>query len=145
MKYKIILFLLLLTSTSISAKEHIIRMLDRDDNGQQMVFEPAVLNVNIGDIVTFIPAGNAHDSISVFTPKGANTWHGKRDQSVNVTINKEGIYIYKCAPHFYMGMVGVIQAGKPTNIEQAKQFSEKISKRLITHKDRLINYLNTIE
>ncbi len=139
-----ILFLLTCCHSALAA-EYEIKMLDRGEGDHQMVFEPAVLKVNVGDVVTFIPTGNAHDSISIFSPEGANHWHGKRDQKVSVTINKEGVYIYKCAPHFYVGMVGVIQAGEASNLEQAKQFANKINRQFIANKDRLINYLDKIE
>ncbi|MBS3651861.1 hypothetical protein KEU06_24950 [Pseudaminobacter sp. 19-2017] len=40
---------------------------------------------------------------------------------ITVTFDVEGIYGYKCAPHFGMGMVGVIQVGESTaNLDAAE-------------------------
>ncbi len=119
-------------------------MLSNGPDGQ-MVFNPSVLEVEVGDKVTFIPSDPTHDSISIFTPKDAKSWHGKRDQKISVTIEKEGVYIYKCAPHFYYGMIGVIHTKNPDNLDAAKQKSTAISKRFITNKSRLSNYLNSIK
>jgi pseudoazurin len=141
----LVLLLLTLVCDSALSTEYEVKMLNQVADGSKMVFEPAILHVEVGDVVTFIPVGNAHDSISMFTPEGASSWHGRRDQKVSVTIDKEGIYIYKCAPHFYYGMMGVIQAGKATNIHAAKEFADSISHQFIAHKNRLINYLETIK
>lgn len=138
----VFLLSLLLLPNSLLAKpsEHIVKMLDRGLDGQ-MVFEPAVLDVNVGDTVTFVPAGHEHDSISILTPEGANTWHGRRNQQISVVINKEGVYIYKCAPHFYFGMLGVIVAGKPINIDQAKQIAAELDSKFVANRGRLLGYI----
>ncbi|MEM7194280.1 MAG: pseudoazurin [Pseudomonadota bacterium] len=129
--------------SSALAAEHEVRMLNKGVDGK-MVFEPSVLHVEVGDTVTFIPTDPNHDSISVVTPEGANTWHGRRNQTVSVEINKEGVYIYKCAPHFYYGMVGVIQAGAATNLDAARTVAEEMSSKFIIHEDRLIGYLEKV-
>lgn len=126
------------------ADEHRVKMMNLGTEGQ-MVFEPAVLEVSVGDTVIFVPTDPGHDSISVFTPPGANSWHGKRGQEVRIIINKEGVYLYKCAPHYYYGMFGVIYAGSTHNLEEAKAVAKQHSKKFLAHKDRLINYLNHIE
>jgi hypothetical protein len=63
-----------------------IKILNSGAEGK-MIFEPSILKVKLGDTVTFLPSDPLHDSISIHTPKDANTWHGKRDQKVSVTIN----------------------------------------------------------
>ena len=37
------------------------------------------------------------------------------NQDVTVKFTAPGLYGYKCLPHFGMGMVGLIQVGKPVN------------------------------
>jgi len=69
--------LLLLFTANVIAAEHQIKMLNKGSTGQ-MVFEPAVLQVAVGDKITFIPTDPEHDAISVLTPLGANSWHGQR-------------------------------------------------------------------
>lgn len=138
------LFLSLMLSAVVQAAEHKIKMLNSGPDGK-MVFEPAVLEVKVGDTVTFLPMDAEHDSISVLTPPGANTWHGRRNQQISVVINKEGVYIYKCAPHYYFGMVGVIKAGAATNLAEAQQVAEKMSRRFVMNKDRLLKYMENIQ
>ena len=132
--------ILSLCSLNVFAAEHEIRMVNMGSSGK-MVFEPAVLQVAVGDRVTFIPTDPEHDSISVVTPKGANTWHGQRNERVTVTINKEGVYLFKCAPHFYFGMVGLIQAGDALNLSEVNQVAAKMSAKFVVNQNRLKQYL----
>jgi pseudoazurin len=37
-----------------------------------------------------------------------------------VTFDKPGVYGVKCAPHYGMGMVGLVVVGTPTNAAEAK-------------------------
>ena len=37
-----------------------------------------------------------------------------------VTLDKEGVYGVKCSPHYGMGMVALIEVGKPVNLDEAK-------------------------
>ena len=124
----------------VQAADYEVKMLNVSEQGN-MVFEPAVLKVEVGDTVTFIPQDRGHDSVSVYTPPGAATWHGKRGKKVSVTIDKEGVYLYKCAPHYYYGMFGVIYAGKLKNLEEAKAEAKKHSDKFVANKERLAGYL----
>jgi len=128
----------------VQAADYEVKMLNVSEQGN-MVFEPAVLEVEVGDTVTFIPQDRGHDSVSVYTPPGAATWHGKRGKKVSVTIDKEGVYLYKCAPHYYYGMFGVIYAGKLDNFEKAKTEANKHSAKFIANKGRLVSYLKQVE
>ena len=131
-------------SNLAASAEHQIMMLSAGAGGS-MVFEPAVLKVAVGDTVTFIATQPEHDSISVVTPEGANQWHGKRGETVSVTINKEGVYLYKCAPHFYFAMVGVIQAGQAKNILAVRAEAEEMSAKFFINQNRLKQYLTQID
>ncbi|WP_438463220.1 pseudoazurin [Marinomonas sp. PE14-40] len=135
---------LLLLSTPVLSAHFEVKMLNVSEQGN-MVFEPAVLEVAVGDTVTFIPQDRGHDSVSVYTPQGAATWHGKRGKKVRVTIDKEGVYLYKCAPHYYYGMFGVIYAGKLENLEEAKAEAKKHSDKFVANKERLTGYLKQVK
>ncbi len=51
----------------------------------------------------------------------SETWKGKMNEEVTVTFDVEGIYGYKCQPHFALGMVGIIQVGDSTdNLDSAE-------------------------
>ena len=69
-------------------------------------------------------------------------WKGKPDEEIVVTLTEEGIYMYQCDPHKPMAMVGVIQVGKATNLDEAKKEAANYSKSLPMNKDRLTKYLD---
>ena len=123
------------------AAEHQIKMLNSGKDGI-MVFEPGFVQAAKGDTVKFIKTDASHNSTSFFTPKGAKGWKGKPDEEIVVTLTEEGIYMYQCDPHKPMAMVGVIQVGKATNLDEAKKEATNYSKSLSMNKDRLTKYLD---
>jgi pseudoazurin len=100
-------------ATSGHAADHQVKMLNKDSKGQVMQFEPAFLKVAPGDTITFVATDKGHDSESIKDgiPEGAEAWKGKISQDVIVTFPQEGLYAYKCTPHFGLGMVGLVQVG----------------------------------
>ena len=108
MKNVLIAMGLFLLRVPAFAAEHTVKMLNNGDGGM-MIFEPAVLQVSVGDTVNFVATDMAHNSASVFTPPGATTWNGAMSQDISVTLDTPGIYIYECTPHAMMAMVGGIQ------------------------------------
>lgn len=125
------------------AAEHTVEMKNQGADGT-MVFEPAVIKVAVGDTVNFVPTDMAHNSQSVdgLTPEGSVTWEGEMNKAVSVTVDKEGVYVYKCLPHTALGMIGVIVAGEPVNLEQVKANSAALAGTIAMNKERLENYLN---
>ncbi len=75
-------------------------------------FNPKVLFINPGDTVKWVNM-TAHDSASMkgLVPKGAEHWKFAIGENGNVTLNNQGIYIYKCNPHYAMGMTAAIIVG----------------------------------
>ena len=104
--------LVALSPTSAIAKQYEVKMLNRGAAGP-MVFEPAFLQVAPGDTVVFKPtdAGHNAETVPTMLPTGASAFRGVLSQPVTVTFTKLGLYAYKCAPHYAMGMVGLIQVG----------------------------------
>ena len=97
-------------------------MLSTGSDGEMMVFEPAFLKVEPGDTVTFVPTDKSHNSETILgmIPEGAEAWKGKINEEVSVTLEKPGVYGFKCVPHYAMGMVGLIQVGDEVpNLDQA--------------------------
>lgn len=111
----------LLLSGAAQAADHQVKMLNKGERGV-MVFEPALIRAAVGDTVTFVPTDKGHDAASIegMLPEGAQPFKGEISKPITVTVDKEGVYGVKCVPHFGMGMVALIVAGKPVNIEQAK-------------------------
>ncbi|KKB84662.1 hypothetical protein VW29_09690 [Devosia limi DSM 17137] len=103
--------------------EHRVQMLNKDGEGRRMQFEPAFLRIAPGDTVIFVPTDKGHNSeiIADMLPAGGETWKGKINEEISVTLIAEGLYAYKCLPHFGMGMVGLIQVGGDTSNLQALQ------------------------
>ena len=108
---------LVLAAAPAAAKEYQVKMLNKGSDGSLMVFEPAYLKVAPGDSVKFLATQKGHNAESLpgMAPAGAAAFKGKIDEEITVKFTKEGVYGYKCLPHLGMGMVGVIQVGKPGN------------------------------
>ena len=103
-------FILILFSFHSFSEAHVVKMLNSGKEGM-MVFEPAVLTIKKGDTVKFVATDVSHNSSSVdgMIPEGATPWIGALSQDIEVTLTKEGIYVYQCTPHNMMAMVGVIK------------------------------------
>lgn len=110
--------------SSAVAADHVIKMLNKNEAGQTMVFEPDFVKVEPGDKVIFEPTDKNHNSESVkeIWPEGVPLVKGKFSTVVEFTTDKDGIYVFKCLPHYGMGMVAVVQVGKPTNLDAVKEF-----------------------
>ena len=104
------------------AADHEVKMLNRGAAGA-MVFEPAFLRIAPGDTVTFVPTDKGHnaESIRAMAPGGASLFKGPMNKPVTVTFEAEGLYGYKCAPHYAMGMVGLVAVGEAgANLDAAR-------------------------
>ena len=148
MKIKLLLVFIAAVSTSIAfAAEHTVAMKNVGADGGIMVFEPAVLRVNVGDTVHFEPTDPAHNSESVpgLTPADSVTWKGTMNEKISVTLDKEGVYVYQCTPHLPLAMVGVIVAGEPTNLQQIQANAGSLTKKFGMNQDRLEQYLSSLE
>ena len=66
------------------------------------------------------------ESLPGMAPAGAASFKGKIDEEFTVKFTREGVYGYKCLPHLGMGMVGVIQVGKPGNKAAVATAAQKL-------------------
>jgi pseudoazurin len=107
-----------------SAADHTVKLLNKDGKGKFMLFEPDFLKVAPGDTVTFVPVDKGHNAemIPEVWPEGAEKFKGNFNEEVELKIDKPGIYAIKCLPHFTMGMVALIVAGEPANLDKLKAF-----------------------
>jgi pseudoazurin len=111
--------------SAASGAEFEVKMLTKGVKGE-MVFEPDVVRIAPGDTVHFIVVdkGHAHDAMSIrgMIPEGAEPFAGEPDEDITVTFTVEGVYGYKCAPHYSnYGMVGLVIVGDPVNLEEVKK------------------------
>ena len=143
---KLALTLILSISTfSLFSEVHTVQMLNAGKEGM-MVFEPAVITIKKGDTVKFIATDMSHNSSSVdgMIPDGAEPWIGGMSQDVEVTLSKEGVYVYQCTPHNMMAMVGVIKVESSLNIDAIKSKAESYKKTFLMNQERLDNYLSQL-
>jgi len=125
--------------------EHIVKMLNSGEGGQ-MIFEPAVLKVSLGDTIHFKATDAAHNSVSMdgMIPSGGADWAGKLSQDISVVLDTEGVYVYQCDPHVMMAMIGVIQVGEPVNLEDIKMAAADKKSAFMMNSERLDNYLSQL-
>ncbi|MEE4175799.1 MAG: plastocyanin/azurin family copper-binding protein [Xanthomonadales bacterium] len=111
----------LLPPSPAAASEHEIHGIDNRDY-EFMFFEPDFLQVEPGDRVTFVVHHFDHKPRSVFVPAGAEPWEAAQGQSITVSLETEGVYLFDCFYHNVQGMAGVLVVGDPVNLEEARAF-----------------------
>lgn len=130
---------------AVQADEIRIKMLDMSASGP-LAFEPSFLKARVGDTVIFEPTQKGgHSTVSLLVPPGAQAWSGVADKETRVTLSKEGVYLYACTAHKMMGMVGVIQAGNPVDLEAARQVAAQEASKFVMNKDRFEKELAQIK
>ena len=108
----------LFISTSASAADMTIEMLNKDADGNKMVFSEEIARVDIGDIITWIPTTKGHNVEMISSPNDIKL-KSKNGKEVKISFDKAGIYYYWCTPHKGMGMIGLVVVGNDTsNIDQ---------------------------
>lgn len=102
----------LLASTAF-AETIDIKMLNKAADGERMVFDPAFVQVQLGDVVRFVATDKGHnaETIDGMIPDGATGFQGKINEEIEVTFETEGVYGVMCKPHYAMGMVMTIAVG----------------------------------
>jgi len=101
------------------AKDIEVKMLNKGTAGA-MVFEPNVVKADVGDTVVFVPVDKGHNAETMLTPDGADAVTGKINEEVRVTLDREGVWVIRCKPHYALGMIAVLSAGQPANLDAAK-------------------------
>ncbi len=100
---------------------------------QGLKYAPMVIQIQVGDTVSWENM-SSHDTQAMegLFPAGAMPWHSAMGESFQHTFTVEGIYIYKCTPHFGAGMGGAVIVGNPVNLEEIKAVKVKgAAKRLV--------------
>lgn len=99
-----------------------VHMLNKGEAGN-MVFEPGLTRIAVGDTVTFIAIDKGHNAETLpgMAPEGTTPFKGKVNEEIVVTFDQPGVYGVRCQPHFPMGMVGLIAVGVgPFDVEALK-------------------------
>ena len=131
-----------LFSTAVMAENHVV-------TAAVTAFKPIVVKIAPGDTVSWENM-NGHISNTVFTnkdqskteylPDGAQGWTSAMGDNYQTDpLSVEGVYLYKCDPHWGAGMGGVIIVGEPTNLEAIKATKPKGAlKRLVKKADKAV-------
>ncbi len=94
------------------AGEHVVQMLNSGPGGA-MVFSPAVVHARPGDTIRYVPTNPGHNAelIAGMLPAGVTVQRGAMGRAFVRRVTAPGVYGVKCAPHYSMGMVGMVQVG----------------------------------
>ncbi|WP_057831731.1 plastocyanin/azurin family copper-binding protein [Colwellia sp. TT2012] len=134
---RLIITLVLLLPTLLVAKEHQVKLLTANASGQTMIMEPDFLKISPGDTVRFIPSDASHNAQSLVSPKGGITFNTPMGKAAVVEFEQEGVFLYKCLPHFALGMVGVIQVGNAVNLADVKAQWQTLQAGVVMNKERV--------
>ena len=142
-----LVFCLFLLASFISAENFDIKMVNADASGQVMIFDPPFIKANIGDTVTFLPTDMLHNSQSVpgLIPSSASSWNGAMNEKITIELNTEGVYVYQCTPHIALGMIGVIQVGEASNLDNIKNSSSALESMIVMNKERVQEYISQVQ
>tara|TARA_B100000212_G_scaffold298590_1_gene242889 strand:- start:126 stop:545 length:420 start_codon:yes stop_codon:yes gene_type:complete len=111
----------MLTSSAYAA-DMTIDMLNKNADGERMVYSTEVAKVAVGDTITWLPASKGHNVHFISAPDGVELVKSKMNKEFSFTFEKEGIYLYQCTPHKSMGMIALVIVGENTdNIDSAKK------------------------
>ena len=118
------------------AENFIIEMLNKDANGNKMVYSEQIIMVDVGDTVTWLPTSKGHNVEMIASPNRLK-YKSKPNKKAEITFDTPGIYYYWCTPHKGMGMIGFVVVGNDkSNIDAVKKIkylgkSKKIAEALI--------------
>jgi len=103
----------LLAASPVLAETHTVEMLNQGPDGGRYVYSPEFLQVEPGDTIKFVNGDPGHNAATIegAVPAGGETFTGKINEEIEVTLTEEGLYGYKCTPHYTLGMVGLILVG----------------------------------
>ena len=101
-------------STPAFAADLTIEMLNKDADGNKMVYSEEIARVDVGDTITWVPTTKGHNVEMIASPNDMKL-KSKNGKEVQVTFDAPGIYYYWCTPHKGMGMIGLVVVGGDTS------------------------------
>ena len=113
MKLYALIFALGISSQALAA-DITIEMLNKDADGNKMVFSEEIVRIGVGDTVTWVPTDKGHNVEMVSSPNDMK-FKSKNNREVSLTFEEAGIYYYWCTPHKGMGMIGLVVVGGDTS------------------------------
>ena len=129
-----VLFLVL--PASVNASDMTIQMLNKDiGSKKQNIYSPALIQIELGDTVKWVATDRGHnvEFVRGAVPEGVKPFRSALGKDVSYTFSTPGAYVFKCTPHYGLGMVGIIIVGEtPDNLLDiaAKKYPGKADKRI---------------
>lgn len=123
-----------LISSAAMAENHVV-------SAQGTAFKPMVITIQPGDTVSWENMnGHITHAIDEYIPEGAKGWQSQMGENFTTApLTVEGVYFYKCDPHWGAGMGGVVIVGNPTNMETIEASKPKgAAKRLMKKAQKAI-------
>ena len=109
MKLHFLLIAAFLSTPSLAA-EVAIEMLNKDADGNKMVYSQELVKIEVGDTVTWLPSSKGHNVEMISSPNKMK-FKSKNGKEAKITFDTPGIYYYLCTPHKGMGMIGLVIVG----------------------------------
>jgi pseudoazurin len=129
-----VLFLVL--PASVNASDMTIQMLNKDIGSKKRnIYSPALIQIELGDTVKWVATDRGHnvEFVRGAVPEGVKPFRSALGKDVSYTFSTPGAYVFKCTPHYGLGMVGIIIVGEtPYNLLDiaAKKYPGKADKRI---------------
>ena len=126
------------TSLAYGMNGTTVEMLNKDADGNKMVYSQEIVEIGVGQIVKWIPTSKGHNVEFVAAPEGFEIpKKSKNGKEVEMQFDIPGVYYYWCTPHKGMGMIGLVVVGEDKNnldkIRKVKVYgkSKKLLKKLL--------------
>ena len=135
MKLHFLLIAAFLSTPSLAA-DVAIEMLNKDADGNKMVYSQELVKIEVGDTVTWLPSSKGHNVEMISSPNKMK-FKSKNGKEAKITFDTPGIYYYLCTPHKGMGMIGLVVVGNDMSnfddVKKAKAYgkSKKKLKKLL--------------
>ena len=113
MRFLIICLSLLIASPAI-ASDVTVEMLNKDADGNRMVYSQEIVEIAAGSTVKWVPTDKGHNVEIIASPNDMK-FRSKNGKEASVTFETTGIYYYWCTPHKGMGMIGLVVVGGDTS------------------------------
>ena len=113
MRFLIICLSLLIASPAI-ASDVTVEMLNKDADGNRMVYSQEIVEIAAGSTVKWVPTDKGHNVEIIASPNNIK-FKSKNGKEASVTFETPGIYYYWCTPHKGMGMIGLVVVGGDTS------------------------------
>ena len=110
----LIICLSMLFSSPVIASDVTVEMLNKDANGNRMVYSQEVLEIAAGSTVKWVPTDKGHNVEIIASPNDMK-FKSKNGKEASVTFETPGVYYYWCTPHKGMGMIGLVVVGGDTS------------------------------